>query len=72
MSWKSPESEDMTGCFRIYLFLMVKIRLCSTIGHGETRRNFSNKKTVVHAAALFTDFRKQKPGETSEITLLIM
>ena len=26
----------------------------------ETRRN---KKTVVHAAALFTDFRKQKPGE---------
>ena len=29
----------------------------------ETRRNFSNKKTVVHAAALFTDFRKQKPGE---------
>ena len=29
----------------------------------ETRRNFSNKKTVVHAAALFTEFRKQKPGE---------
>ena len=29
----------------------------------ETQRNFSNKKTVVHAAALFTDFRKQKPGE---------
>ena len=29
----------------------------------ETRRNFSNKKTVVHAAALFTDLRKQKPGE---------
>ena len=29
----------------------------------ETRRNFSNKKTVVHAAALFTDFRKQKPRE---------
>ena len=29
----------------------------------ETRRNFSNKKTVVHAAALFTDFRKQKLGE---------
>ena len=29
----------------------------------ETRRNFSNKKTVVHAAALFADFRKQKSGE---------
>ena len=29
----------------------------------ETRRNFSNKKTVVHAAALFAEFRKQKPGE---------
>ena len=29
----------------------------------ETHRNFSNKKTVVHAAALFTEFRKQKPGE---------
>ena len=29
----------------------------------ETRRNFSNKKTVVHAAALFTEFRKQRPGE---------
>ena len=29
----------------------------------ETEKNFSNKKTVVHAAALFTDFRKQKPGE---------
>ena len=29
----------------------------------ETQRNFSNKKTVVHAAALFTDFRKQKPLE---------
>ena len=29
----------------------------------ETRRNFSNKKTVGHAAALFTEFRKQKPGE---------
>ena len=29
----------------------------------EMRRNFSNKKTVVHAAALFTEFRKQKPGE---------
>ena len=29
----------------------------------ETRRNFSNKKTVVHVAALFTEFRKQKPGE---------
>ena len=30
---------------------------------AETRRNFSNKKTVVHAAALFADFRKQKSGE---------
>ena len=30
---------------------------------AETRRNFSNKKTVVHPAALFADFRKQKPGE---------
>ena len=29
----------------------------------ETRRNFSNKKTVVHPAALFTEFRKQKPRE---------
>ena len=29
----------------------------------EIRRNFSNKKTVVNAAALFTDFRKQKPVE---------
>ena len=29
----------------------------------ETHRNFSNKKTVVHAAALFTEFRKQRPGE---------
>ena len=29
----------------------------------ETRRNFSNKKTVVHDAALFTEFSKQKPGE---------
>ena len=29
----------------------------------EPRRNFSNKKTVVHVAALFTEFRKQKPGE---------
>ena len=29
----------------------------------QTRRNVSNKKTVVHAAALFTEFRKQKLGE---------
>ena len=29
----------------------------------ETQRNFSNKKTAVHVAALFTEFRKQKPGE---------
>ena len=29
----------------------------------ETCRNFSNRKTVVHAAALFAEFRKQKPGE---------
>ena len=29
----------------------------------EMWRNFSNKKTVVHAAALFMEFRKQKPGE---------
>ena len=34
-----------------------------TMMKEETRRNFSKKKTVVHAAALFTDFRKQKPGE---------
>ena len=34
-----------------YIWTMMKV---------ETRRNFSNKKT---AAALFTDFRKQKPGE---------
>ena len=37
-----------------YIWTMMKV---------ETRRNFSNKKTVVHAAALFTDFRKQKLGE---------
>ena len=35
----------------------------STMMKVETRRNFSNKKTVVHAAALFTEYRKQKPGE---------
>ena len=29
----------------------------------ETWRNFSNKKTMVHAADLFSDFRKQKPGK---------
>ena len=29
----------------------------------ETRRNFSNKKMVVHAAALFAEFRKQRLGE---------
>ena len=29
----------------------------------ETWRNFSNKKTVVHTAALFADFRKQKSGK---------
>ena len=34
-----------------------------TMMKTETRRNFSNKKTLVHAAALFTEFRKQKPGE---------
>ena len=28
----------------------------------ETRRNFSNKKTVVHAATLFTEFRKTEAG----------
>ena len=29
---ESPESEDMTGCFRIYLFLMARILLCLTTG----------------------------------------
>ena len=29
----------------------------------QTWRNFSNKETRVHAVALFTEFRKQKPGE---------
>ena len=29
----------------------------------ETRRNFSNKKTLVHAVALFAEFRKQKSGQ---------
>ena len=29
----------------------------------ETRRNFSNENTVVHAAALFTELQKQRPGE---------
>ena len=33
-----------------YTWAMMKVETC---------RNFSNKKTVVHAAALFTDFRKQ-------------
>ena len=29
----------------------------------ETHRNFSNKKTMVHAAAFFTEFRKEKLRE---------
>ena len=29
----------------------------------ETWRNFSNQKTIVHAAYLLTEFRKQRPGE---------
>ena len=37
-----------------YTWAMMKVK---------TRRIFSNKKTVVHTAALFTEFRKQKPGE---------
>ena len=37
-----------------YSFTMMKV---------ETQRNFANKKTVVHAAALFTEYQKQKPGE---------
>ena len=37
-----------------YTWAMIKV---------ETQRNFSNRKTVVHAAALFTEFQKQRPGE---------
>ena len=37
-----------------YMWILMKV---------ETRRNFSNKKTVVHAAVLFPEFRKQKSGE---------
>ena len=37
-----------------YMWTMMKM---------ETRRNFSNKKTIVHAAALLADFRKQKSTE---------
>ena len=40
-----------------YTWAMMKVETC---------RNFSNKKTVVHAAALFAEFRKQKPGENPE------
>ena len=29
----------------------------------ETQRNFFNKKTLVHAAVLFTECRKQKSGQ---------